>query len=148
LASLVGDQLQLLRAANPECQLELIVAGDTRGSFDGPRVQRLLDNLVGNAIKYGAGDAPVRVSIKSSETEVRLEVTNSGPAIEPSVLDRIFDPLERGPAHEGKSSTDGSLGLGLYIAREIAKAHGGDIEARSDATETVFAVRMPRSRQD
>ena len=148
LASLVGDQLQQLRAANPGCQLELTVEGDTRGFFDGPRVQRLLDNLVVNAIKYGAGEAPIRVSIKSSETEVRLEVTNSGPAVEPSVLDRIFDPLERGPAHQSQSSTDGSLGLGLYIAREIAKAHGGEIEARSDATETVFAVRIPRDRQN
>jgi len=147
LASLVGDQLQQLRAANPGCQLELTAAGDTRGFFDGPRVQRLLDNLVVNAIKYGAGDAPIRVSINSSGTDVRLEVTNSGPAIEPSVLDRIFDPLERGPAHQSKSSTDGSLGLGLYIAREIAKAQGGEIEARSDATETVCAVRIPRARQ-
>jgi signal transduction histidine kinase len=45
---------------------------------------------------------------------------------------------------EGSYNTDGSLGLGLYIAREIAKAHGGEIEARSDETETVFAVRLPR----
>ena len=75
---------------------------------------------------------------------MRFEVKNSGPAIERSTLDRIFDPLQRGPNHQDTDNADGSLGLGLYIAREIAKAHGGGIEARSDETETVFAVRLPR----
>jgi signal transduction histidine kinase len=83
------------------------------------------------------------VSVISDEAEVRLEVKNSGPAIEPSALDRIFDPLQRGPNHQDRNAGS-SLGLGLYIAREIAKAHGGGIEARSDETETVFAVRLPR----
>lgn len=148
LATLFDDQLQQLRAANPDRRLELQVSGDTHGSFDGVRMQRLLDNLVVNAIKYGAGETPVRVSISAEGTEVCLEVANAGPAIEPSVLERIFDPLKRGPGHENTSSADGSLGLGLYIAREIAKAHGGEIEARSDSTETVFAVRLPRVRKN
>jgi signal transduction histidine kinase len=63
----------------------------------------------------------------------------------PSTLDRIFDPLQRGPNHQG-GDANGSLGLGLYIAREIAKAHGGEIVARSDETETVFSVLLPRGK--
>jgi len=56
---------------------------------------------------------------------------------------QIFDPLKRGPNQDG-SDREGSLGLGLYIAKEIVTAHGGDIGARSDETETVFTVRLPR----
>jgi len=148
LATLFGDQLQQLRAANPGRRVEFEVEGDTQGCFDGMRLQRLLDNLVVNAMKYGATEGPVRVLIAGERTEVRLEVTNAGPAVERSVLEKIFDPLKRGPGHESRSSADGSLGLGLYIAREIAKAHGGDIEARSDSTETVFTVRLPRVRKN
>jgi signal transduction histidine kinase len=59
-------------------------------------------------------------------------------------LQRIFDPLQRGLNQQDSYNADGSLGLGLYIAREIAKAHGGEIEAHSDEAETVFAVRLPR----
>ena len=108
-------------------------------------MQQLLCNLVLNAIKYGAQDAPVRVSVTGDEAEVRLEVKNSGRAIERSALGGIFDPLQRGPNHQDKNAGS-SLGLGLYIAREIAKAHGGEINVRSDETETVFAVRLPRNK--
>ena len=78
------------------------------------------------------------------EEEVWFEVKNNGVAIEQQTLERIFDPLRRGPDQENQYDADGNLGLGLHIAREVAKAHGGDIEARSDAAETVFAVRLPR----
>jgi signal transduction histidine kinase len=64
---------------------------------------------------------------------------------EPSTLSRIFDPLVRaGNEASGVPGSDGSLGLGLYIARRISIAHGGDIHARSDEIETVFTVRLPR----
>ncbi|WP_246257842.1 sensor histidine kinase [Pararobbsia alpina] len=104
----------------------------------------MLGNLVLNAIKYGARaqDAPVRVTATGSDTEVLLEVRNAGAVIDRSTLNRVFDPLQRGPYHQGRDSVS-SLGLGLYIAREIAKAHGSEIDARSDETETVFSVHLP-----
>jgi signal transduction histidine kinase len=141
---LVSDELDQLRAAHPQHRLDLEVAGDTRGVWDGQRLQQLLTNLVMNAIKYGAPDAPVRVVVTGDTAEVRLEVKNSGAAIDTLTLERIFDPLQRGPHHEPRHDADGSLGLGLYIVREIAKAHRGEINARSDKTETVFTVRLPR----
>jgi hypothetical protein len=144
LKKLLADELDQLRAAHPDRQVDLDVEGDCQGVWDGRRLQQLLGNLVLNAIKYGAPDAPVRVVVTGEEREVRFEVRNHGPAIERVTLDRIFDPLQRGLNQKDSYNADGNLGLGLYIAREIAKAHGGEIEARSDETETVFAVRLPR----
>lgn len=148
LANLLADELDQLRAAHPERRVELEVVGDARGVWDGRRLQQLLGNLVTNAIKYGAPDAPVRVVMTCGETDVSFEVRNRGPAIEESSLDRIFDPLHRGLNQIKTYDTDGNLGLGLYIAREIAKAHGGEIAASSDETETVFTVRLPRRKHD
>ena len=147
LAVIFADELEQLRAAHPDRRFLLEVTGDTRGSWDGLRLQQVLGNLVTNAVKYGAPDAPVRVVVTGKVDDLRFEVRNAGPAIEQSALDQIFDPLKRGPEHENQHNADGSLGLGLYIAREIARAHGGDIEARSDKAETVFSVRLPRRQE-
>jgi signal transduction histidine kinase len=144
LEKLLADELDQLRAAHPDCQIDLEVEGDCRGVWDGRRLQQLLGNLVLNAIKYGAPHAPVRVLMTGEERKVRFEVRNQGPAIDRMTLQRIFDPLQRGLNQQDSYNADGSLGLGLYIAREIAKAHGGEIEAHSDEAETVFAVRLPR----
>jgi signal transduction histidine kinase len=73
-----------------------------------------------------------------------LEIGNRGAPIEPAILDRIFDPLTRGEDTHAVSRPRESLGLGLYIVREIAKAHGGEVGVRSDENETVFFVRLPR----
>ncbi|KAA1007787.1 HAMP domain-containing histidine kinase [Paraburkholderia panacisoli] len=145
LAQLFAEELDQLRVVHPDCQVDLDVADECTGVWDGRRLQQLLGNLVLNAIRYGARDTPVRVSVTGDEAEVRLEVKNNGPAIERSALGRIFDPLQRGWNDQDKNAGS-SLGLGLYIAREIAKAHGGEINVRSDETETVFAVRLPRNK--
>jgi signal transduction histidine kinase len=110
-------------------------------------LQQLLGNLVLNAVKYGAQDAPVSVVVTGDITHVRIEVKNSGAAIEHATLARIFDPLTRGPNHQSEGDGSGSLGLGLYIASEIAKAHHGAIEAWSDETETSFSVSLPRANE-
>ncbi|AXF01735.1 sensor histidine kinase [Paraburkholderia hospita] len=143
LAQLFADALDQLRVIHPDRQIDLDVIGDCMGVWDGRRLQQLLGNLVLNAIKYGASDAPVRVTVTDEGAEVLLEVRNTGTVIERSTLDLIFNPLQRGPNHQG-TNADSSLGLGLYIAREIARAHGGEIDARSDAVETVFSVKLPR----
>jgi signal transduction histidine kinase len=144
LAAVFTDELEQLRGAPPGRRLELEVIGDARGRWDGPRLQQLLRNLVSNAIKYGTPDTPVRVVIVGTAAEVRFEVANSGSTIEPPDLEQIFEPLKRGAAAGQGDHTDGNVGLGLYIVREIARAHGGEVEARSSAGETVFTVRLPR----
>jgi signal transduction histidine kinase len=100
-------------------------------------------NLVVNALHYGAPGLPVRVSLRgTSPAEVRLEVANSGPAIEPAVLKRIFEPLQRGSS--SAVANNAGFGLGLFIASEIAKAHGGELTVTSDELQTVFVARLPR----
>jgi signal transduction histidine kinase len=141
LAAVFADETDQLRAAHPDRQIVLEAPASLRGVWDGPRLQQLLGNLVVNAIRYGAHDRPVWVTITGDETDVRFEVRNAGAAIELALLPRLFDPLQRGPEAGTRRGT--SLGLGLFIAREIAAAHGGTIDVRSDE-ETVFTVRLPR----
>ena len=147
LGAAFADEVEELRGAHPGRRLELQVIGDTLGLWDGPRLRQLLRNLVSNAIKYGAPDAPVSVVLTGEEADVRLEVINSGPAIERSALDQIFDPLRRGPSQPESHHIDEGLGLGLYIVREVARAHGGEVYVHSDKEETVFTVRLPRHKE-
>jgi signal transduction histidine kinase len=147
LAVPVADESDQLRGAHPHRRIELTVTGDCRGQWDGLKLQQSLRNLVSNAIQYGAPDTPVRVALRGEEAEIRLEVTNSGPPIDPSALSEIFDPLKRGVAPRDQDDRV-SLGLGLFIVRQIARAHGGGVEVRSDGGETTFAVRLPRQKRD
>lgn len=144
LAEVLADELDELRTAHPGSQLELSVSGNLQGTWDSRRLQQLVQNLVLNALKYGAPDMPIRVEVSGDAGSIRIDVRNRGRAIEPETLASIFEPLTRG-AGGRQSSSEGSLGLGLYIAREIARAHHGEIEANSDDTETVFSVSLPRT---
>lgn len=141
LADVVGDAVDQLRTAHPARQIDLEVNGNMQGAWDGSRLQQLLSNLVLNAIRYGAKDTPIRVVATGGDADVCLEVRNSGTAIDRLTMERMFDPLKRGEQRD--KSPDG-LGLGLYIANEIAKAHHGSISARSDQSETTFEVHLPR----
>ena len=143
LAVYTAQELEQLRGAHPNRRIELAVSGDCRGHWDARRLQQALRNLVSNAVRYGAPDAPIRVAVRGEEPELRLEVTNSGAHIESAALREMFDPLKRGAVREDPDDR-GSLGLGLFIVREVARAHGGDVEVRSDRGETTFAVRLPR----
>ncbi len=147
LETAFADELELLRAANPGRRLDLEVVGNACGRWDGPRLRRVLRNLVSNAIKYGTPDAPVRTVIAGNASDFRFEVTNSGPTIEQADLDQIFDPFKRCFAEGLGNVNDASLGLGLYIVREVARAHGGDVNVRSAEGVTVFDVLLPRNNE-
>lgn len=147
LAAVVTDELEQLRGAYPNRQIELTATGDNSGRWDGARLHQLVRNLVSNAIRYGAPDTPIHVVLSGKKADIRLEVTNSGPAIDASTLSQIFDPLKRGSAQSDNHDAREGLGLGLFIVREITEAHGGEVEVRSDKGETTFAVRLPRHSQ-
>lgn len=146
LAKAAQDELEQFRAAYPGRKIEFAPSGDTRGRWDAARVQQLLRNLVSNAIRHGAPDTPVLVALRGDQPDIRLEVTNSG-HIDPSEIRQMFDPLRQGAAEGAKHEATEGLGLGLFIVREIAKAHGGEVEARCEGEQTTFAVRLPRPKE-
>ena len=96
LAAVVADELEQLRAAHPDRRIELTTSPDTRGRWDGPRLQQVLRNLVVNALRYGAPERPIIVKLSGEESEVVVRVENEGQKIPPSTLANIFDPLRRG----------------------------------------------------
>jgi signal transduction histidine kinase len=140
VAELCAETADEIRGSYSDARVEFSVVGDCRGWCDGKRVQQVLSNLVVNAIHYGAPEEPIRVSVRGEKAAVCIEVANRAPPIDPTTLSQIFEPLKRGM----HGSDHPGLGLGLYIVREVAKAHGGSAEVRSDANDTVFAVRLPR----
>lgn len=97
---------------------------------DTGRIQQILENLLGNAIKYSPPEAPIEVEVASDEAQgiARLEVTDLGIGIEPGDVERIFEPFRR--AERGRETAEG-VGLGLWASRRIAEAHGGTIEVES-----------------
>jgi signal transduction histidine kinase len=143
LGQVCAEELEQIRATYPERAVELEVAGDCRGSWDPDRMQQLLNNLVLNALHYGEPHATVRVAVRSSESNLRLSVANAGKPIDGETLAHIFEPLRRGK--DGAAANNSGLGLGLYIASEIAKAHGGEIAVDAVGNQTVFTVSLPRT---
>ena len=106
---------------------------------DPKRVAQIASNLVANAMKHGASGRPIRVWASTDEKGFALTVANEGEPIDAVVAKQLFQPFFRG---NGRSANQG-LGLGLYIASEIARAHGGKIEVASSKEETQFTLRIP-----
>jgi len=96
---------------------------------------------VGNALQHGDPGRPVTVRITEEEGRAQLSVHNHGPPIPPEVLPSIFEPFQRGLQ---PSALDGSIGLGLYIVRQVAVSHGGEVRVRSVEGEgTTFTLALP-----
>ena len=132
-------------AAHPQSSFELLARGHTTGVFDGVRLHQLFANLLFNAAQYGDRERPVVLGIHGGTHGITVQVTNHGQPIPATSLSAIFKPLVQLPdegAQDERPRT--SLGLGLFVAREIAEAHGGSIEVQSDAERgTIFTVRLP-----
>jgi signal transduction histidine kinase len=144
LAEVCALEVDAFQTAHKDREVRFVASGELRGMWDAARIQQVLSNLLRNALDYGARDAPIEVRATGLEEEVRLAVHNRGSAIPESTLRHIFEPLKRGDANGDPTHGSANLGLGLYISREIARAHGGTIRASSDEHETVFIVQLPR----
>ncbi|MDO9003019.1 MAG: sensor histidine kinase [Aquabacterium sp.] len=149
LDGFVRDTLDEISAVNPSCLLELKVQGAMQGEWDSRRLHQALSNLVFNALKYGLPGKPIRVALDGSlPGQMVLTVCNEGQPIPADVLPQIFEPLVRargkGEEEHGDSLAGANLGLGLYVVRHIAMAHGGSVTVTSDVSATCFELRLPR----
>jgi signal transduction histidine kinase len=113
--------------------------GDTRGVFDPDRMEQVVANLLSNALRYSPPETPVLVRAVGTPHELRLEVHDEGPGIPPEAQEHVFEPFRRGPGETGAG-----VGLGLFIVRVLAEAHGGAVDLSSGPGRTAFVVRFPR----
>ena len=126
---------------HPERPLRLDVRGDLTGVWDRNRLYQLVANLIGNAVQHGEPRSAIQVRIDGRDTDVVIEVANRGDTIPPAAQQFIFDAFRRGRMAESRHG----LGLGLFIAQQIAASHGGSVAVTSsDSDGTIFRVRLPR----
>jgi hypothetical protein len=153
----LGGGLSLDRAADADLRatLEQVIAEartawpgrEVSGEIelDGPvncdpaRVAQMFSNLLANALTHGDPQGPVRVRARRDGGAFELSVSNQGEPIPPETVERLFQPYTRASDRPGRQG----LGLGLYIASQIARAHGGTLEVDSTPAETRFTFRMP-----
>ena len=150
LAAVCTDVIKEISTANPSRKFRQEVHGDITGEWDAARLRQLLSNLLGNAVQHGSAATVIEVDIKGEASDVVLSVRNEGSPIPTGLLPRVFEPLVSGYSPDARAGRrNGSMGLGLYIAREVVTAHGGRIEVKSsDEDGTVFTVKLPRERAD
>jgi signal transduction histidine kinase len=146
IAAIARETLAELGGQYPDRELRLEAAGDTGGEWDAQRLSQALSNLIGNAGQHGAAGTPITVDVTGSDDQVVVSVHNLGPVIPADDIGRIFDPFSRLATGEAQDKISGSIGLGLYIAQQIALAHGGSIKVRSSAeVGTTFLLQLPRA---
>ena len=132
-----------LQAAATGCKLSLQPHPPVEGCWDEFRIEQVVVNLLTNALRYGGGQ-PVEVSVQYAHETVRIDVRDEGKGIAPSDLERIFEPYERG-ARNGEPK---GLGLGLYISRQLAISHGGELRVSSKPGEgSTFSLILPTCEQ-
>ena len=139
LAPMLHQVVAELRGGNPKRRIDVDLDGIGDCRCDPARIGQLLSNLVANALTHGAAETPITVRGTVEGGDIRLAVSNGGPAIPPDAIAGLFKPFVRATTRPSKQG----LGLGLYIASEIARAHDGALEVTSTPAKTTFSFRMP-----
>ena len=139
LEPVLAQVVDELRLASPGRVIEADFAIERPVNCDRIRIGQLLSNLLGNALTHGAADKPVVVHAETRDGSFELWVANAGQPIPPSSIEQLFEPFFRGKARASRQG----LGLGLYIASQIARAHEGTLTLASGPAETRFTFSMP-----
>jgi len=121
LAGLVADVVDRIVSSSERARVRVATDGPIRIEADGRRLERVVANLVQNALKYAPRDTPIDVCVERRATCVRVSVTDRGPGLAPDDASRVFERFRRARSARDKSGT----GLGLYVSRKIVEAHGG-----------------------
>jgi signal transduction histidine kinase len=141
------EALDAVRASHPEREFVQQFSGRLDARADSPRLNQALSNLLSNAVQHGDRNSPIFLSANGDDRCVVLKISNSGKPIAASALQIIFEPLVQAPneTEEPHERSKTSLGLGLFIVREIVLGHGGEVTVQSSAeTGTVFTITLPR----
>lgn len=139
LEPVLTQVIEETRSMWPERTIEAHFSINGPIRFDRRRIAQLFTNLLANAMTHGKAEEPVRIVATSGPEGFELSVTNAADPIPPAALERLFHPFSRGEAKQYQQG----LGLGLYIASEIAKAHDGTLGVVSTTEETRFTFSMP-----
>lgn len=139
LSPVLDQVIAELKSVWPDVAIEAAIDVEEPVDCDRSKMGQLFSNLLGNAVTYGDPGRPVRVSARTISGMFELAVTNYGQPMSDRAMEKLFLPYTRGdrPSQHG-------LGLGLYIASQIAKAHGGTLKASSTPEETKFVFEMPQ----
>jgi signal transduction histidine kinase len=139
LRSRIQHVIDEVRTAHPDRVIEDTCSVGVEVPCDVDRIEQLVSNLLANAVTHGSSTGPVRVEVSTLEQCFRISVSNSGEPIGPEVMKGLFKPFKRAAAQPRREG----LGLGLYIAHEIAKAHSGTLDVESSESGTRFTFLMP-----
>ena len=147
LAAACREALEEASAGSQGVAPVLEIEGDTQGSWDGARIAQLLQNLIGNAMQHGTVGQAITVRMIGDDSTVQLSVHNDGLPIAEDAIGTIFDPLVRSVSENADAQGPStSLGLGLFIVKEVVNAHGGSITVTSNVGDgTTFSVVLPRA---
>lgn len=145
IAKICNDILEEQQIANPGREFVVEMSGSFEGNWDEQRINQVFSNLLGNAVQHGATNKPIEVNLTSSQDFVTIKITNHGKPIPESKIKHIFEPLVRHQENENADyAQKTSLGLGLYIVKEIVLAHKGTLNVTSTGEKgTSFEVLLP-----
>ena len=141
----VHDVVNEVSAAHPDRKIQINARGSLQGEWDCDRISQVLTNLLGNALEHGSDRTVVMVDVHGDENEVTVAIHNRGAAIPEDQLDGIFNAMKRQGMDGKGGGQSANLGLGLYIADQIVRAHKGRIDVESSEDRgTTFTVHLPR----
>lgn len=148
LMEICHNVVEEARTFHPDRKIELMSGGELVGAWDGPRLAQAFSNLISNAVQHGKPEGTIQVSIVGGESDILFAVQNDADVIPAAKLRTLFDPVKSfaiRPPSERSMSRVQNLGLGLYVVKEIVKAHEGQISVTSTEDAGVkFSIRLPR----